>query len=603
MEVFQEEDKDKVIKNLQGCHEHFCAQVTRIKRNRTVIFADDKGKFANMCTALLKRPLPECPTHNNKMDELRQHPDGNDGQPETTNAQESMHMLYSIFILGKKSMLLGMVELFYFAKSLKEDYYAVICGVSIEYGSQTKGQIDVSQSMGWTKPRKCIHHQDINDGRAPDTTQALAQDDAPVVKHIKKLGRPPGLQNVERNRGLIVARPKGVRTPPQTPKKKACGGCTPSHTGVQTPARPPPHAARRLHAYKWREDGLLGVRPRRTGVLAMHACLEGVQALHALRTGVHGRHACPARLTVPNGTLLRVPNGTLIRVPNGTFLRVPNGTLLRVPNGTLLKVPNGTLIRVPNGTLLRVPNGTLLRVPNGTLIRVPNGTLIRVPNGTLIRVPNGTLIRVLSGTPKRVPLGTLIRVPSSTLIRVLSSTLIRVPSSTLIRVLSSTLIRVPRGSRKPLDLRGLREPGRTGVPAVHACLEGVQGLHALRTGVHGQHACPAGKHAKPAVLTPFVGVRTACGMQGFAHLYGKACSPRTPFFQGFGGACARPSGVPLSSPKGIPSPHIHHIALLTTHFAAIAAGWLQPSSLCMCCTIRRGCVEPMDCKTTCPPTW
>ncbi|PLW56549.1 hypothetical protein PCANC_01488 [Puccinia coronata f. sp. avenae] len=97
--------------------------------------------------------------------------------------------------------------------------------------------------------------------------------------------------------GLIAARPKGVRTPPQTPKKKACGGCTPSQPGVQTPARPPPHAARRPHAYKWREDGRLSVRPHRTGVLAMHACLEGVQALHALRTGVHGWHACPARLT------------------------------------------------------------------------------------------------------------------------------------------------------------------------------------------------------------------------------------------------------------------------------------------------------------------
>ncbi|PLW47406.1 hypothetical protein PCANC_05875 [Puccinia coronata f. sp. avenae] len=59
----------------------------------------------------------------------------------------------------------------------------------------------------------------------------------------------------------------------------------------------PPHAARRPHAYKWREDGQLSVRPRRTGVLAMHACLEGVQALHALQTGVHGWHACPARLT------------------------------------------------------------------------------------------------------------------------------------------------------------------------------------------------------------------------------------------------------------------------------------------------------------------
>ncbi|PLW27441.1 hypothetical protein PCASD_23076 [Puccinia coronata f. sp. avenae] len=49
---------------------------------------------------------------------------------------------------------------------------------------------------------------------------------------------------------------------------------------------------------------------------------------------------------------------------------------------------------------------------------------------------------------------------------------------------------------------------------MHACPEGLQGLHALWTGVHGQHACPAGPHAKRDVLTPFVGMRTACGMRG-----------------------------------------------------------------------------------------
>ncbi|PLW27445.1 hypothetical protein PCANC_24708 [Puccinia coronata f. sp. avenae] len=227
-------------------------------------------------------------------------------------------------------------------------------------------------------------------------------------------------------------------------------------------------------------------------------------------------------IRVPNGTLIRVPNGTLIRVPLGTLIRVPLGTLIRVPLGTtrtlirvplgtLIRVPLGTLIRLPLGTLIRVPLGTLIRVPLGTLIRVPNGTLLRVLNGTLIRVPSGTLIRVPSGTLIRVPSGTLIRVPSGTLIRVPSGTLIRVPFGTLIRVPNGTLIRAPRGSRKPLNLRGLREPGRTGVPAVHACPEGVQGLHALQTGVHGQHACPAGPHAKPAVLTPFGGVRTPFG--------------------------------------------------------------------------------------------
>ncbi|PLW31330.1 hypothetical protein PCANC_19618 [Puccinia coronata f. sp. avenae] len=184
-----------------------------------------------------------------------------------------------------------------------------------------------------------------------------------------------------------------------------------------------------------------------------------------------------------------------------------------------------------------------LREPLGALIRVPNGTLIRVPNGTLIRVPLGTLIRV--------PLGTLIRVPFGTLIRVPSGTLIKVPSGTLIRVPLGTLIRAPRGSHKPLNLRSLREPGRTGVPAVQACPEGVQGLHALRTGVHGQHACPAGPHAKPAVLTPFVGVQTACGMRGFARLVGKACSPRTPFFRRLGGV-RTPFGRAAIKPQVLP---------------------------------------------------
>ncbi|PLW54652.1 hypothetical protein PCANC_05347 [Puccinia coronata f. sp. avenae] len=142
---------------------------------------------------------------------------------------------------------------------------------------------------------------------------------------------------------------------------------------------------------------------------------------------------------------------------------------------------------------------------------------LREPLGTLIRVLLGILIRVLLGTLIRVLLGTLIRVPNRYPYKgYQTGTLIKVPSGTLIRVPNGTLIRAPRGSRKPLNSRGLREPGWTGVPAVHACPEGVQGLHALRTGV-----------------------RTACGMRGFARLYGKA----------FEGACARPSGVPLSSPS------------------------------------------------------
>ncbi|PLW06778.1 hypothetical protein PCANC_28825 [Puccinia coronata f. sp. avenae] len=114
-----------------------------------------------------------------------------------------------------------------------------------------------------------------------------------TVENIERKKQKPNYQNKkETSWGLIAARPKGVRTPSQTPKKRRAGA---AHLPNQ--ACKPPHAARHPHAYKWREDGRLGMRPRWTGVLAMHACPEGVQALHNLRTGVHGRHACPTRLT------------------------------------------------------------------------------------------------------------------------------------------------------------------------------------------------------------------------------------------------------------------------------------------------------------------
>ncbi|PLW32103.1 hypothetical protein PCANC_22795 [Puccinia coronata f. sp. avenae] len=63
--------------------------------------------------------------------------------------------------------------------------------------------------------------------------------------------------------------------------------------GVQSPACPPPHAARHVHAYNRRAHGEQACQ---TGVQSLHACLEGVQSLHALWTGVQALHAC--RLTV-----------------------------------------------------------------------------------------------------------------------------------------------------------------------------------------------------------------------------------------------------------------------------------------------------------------
>lgn len=42
MEVFQENDRSVALDKIKGCHEHFRAQVTRVKRNRAIIPAGDE---------------------------------------------------------------------------------------------------------------------------------------------------------------------------------------------------------------------------------------------------------------------------------------------------------------------------------------------------------------------------------------------------------------------------------------------------------------------------------------------------------------------------------------------------------------------------------
>ncbi|PLW32433.1 hypothetical protein PCASD_17550 [Puccinia coronata f. sp. avenae] len=216
-------------------------------------------------------------------------------------------------------------------------------------------------------------------------------------------------------------------------------------------ARLSPHAARHVHAYN-----------RRAGVQSLHACLKGVKSLHALRTGVQALHAC--RLTVPKNPY------------KGTEWYPYKGTKRYPYKGTKRYPYKGTK-RYPYKGTKRYPYKGTKRYPYKGTKRYPYKGTKRYPYEGTKRYPyKGTVWYPYKGT-KRYPYKGTERYPYK-----------------------GTLMRAPRGSRKPLDLRGLREPGRTGV--------------------HGQHACPAGPHAEPAVLTPFA----------------------------FGGACARPSGVPLSSP-------------------------------------------------------
>ncbi|OAV85873.1 hypothetical protein PTTG_30218 [Puccinia triticina 1-1 BBBD Race 1] len=132
---------------------------------------------------------------------LEDHPDGDDGLPSSTNAQESLHRVYYMFSPGKKTMLKGMVQLYAFVKALERDYALTMRGIPIRYGSQLKKQVDVSQSLGWTKLTKrqqaaTKENQAKNDGRPPDTTDLLLGESQGRAKK-SNTGRPPNSVNID----------------------------------------------------------------------------------------------------------------------------------------------------------------------------------------------------------------------------------------------------------------------------------------------------------------------------------------------------------------------------------------------------------------------
>ncbi|KAI7950633.1 hypothetical protein MJO29_009307 [Puccinia striiformis f. sp. tritici] len=203
-EVFGIHDPIKLDSMVKGCHQHFRPQKL----------------FEFKCMLLLNLTVEGGLNHAEKLDELRRLfprakrwldwwnmsdiqsmlfpsrrpmlddlPDGIDGLPDTTNAIESMHCVYYMirfvvvllsFVInvcskfltvvvfaprssGKKCLMVGMVlELYSYVNVLEEEFNAVMCGVFVKYGSQTKMQVNVSQSICWTKPTKRKY---VNDGR------------------------------------------------------------------------------------------------------------------------------------------------------------------------------------------------------------------------------------------------------------------------------------------------------------------------------------------------------------------------------------------------------------------------------------------------------
>ncbi|OAV99908.1 hypothetical protein PTTG_25101 [Puccinia triticina 1-1 BBBD Race 1] len=202
-------------------------------RNRAIMRADEEFRFESMCIGLLEPTNPAGQSHEARIDELRRRftkttwwldwwkmadveamlfpsrqpmledfPDGEDGLPSSTNAQESLHCP------GKKCMLKGMVHLYAFFKALERDHGMVMRGMTIRYGSQPKKQVSISKSIGWTKPTKQQRAATKeraaakNNGHPPDTTKLLL-DEKPAK--WAKTGQPPSSVNIDQNRHTTYA--------------------------------------------------------------------------------------------------------------------------------------------------------------------------------------------------------------------------------------------------------------------------------------------------------------------------------------------------------------------------------------------------------------
>ncbi|OAV98480.1 hypothetical protein PTTG_25674 [Puccinia triticina 1-1 BBBD Race 1] len=204
MEVFNT-TKQFAIGHLKGCSHHFQASFTCIKRNRSVIMADEVKPFETMCTNLLLTNAKAGKNHKERIDEIFQRfpkvrkwldwwtmsdvkatlfpsqrvmledsPNGEDGLPSSTNAQESMHCVYYMLRqVYSKHLFHGMVELYGFVKALEREYLSVMRGMPIKYGNQPQKQVNINttdelvserpekQSKGERPPNSVNINQDM----------------------------------------------------------------------------------------------------------------------------------------------------------------------------------------------------------------------------------------------------------------------------------------------------------------------------------------------------------------------------------------------------------------------------------------------------------
>ncbi|KAH9824998.1 hypothetical protein DFH28DRAFT_878188 [Melampsora americana] len=89
---------------------------------------------------------------------------------------------------GHCTIIKGFIQLLLFVESLNRDFNQLKRGITVKYGGNWDS---VVETLGWSKERTRRRPAEVNDGRPPDTTEALIGP--------KKAGRPAGSTNVHRD--------------------------------------------------------------------------------------------------------------------------------------------------------------------------------------------------------------------------------------------------------------------------------------------------------------------------------------------------------------------------------------------------------------------
>eukprot|EP00474_Spongospora_subterranea_P007055 CRZ07513.1 hypothetical protein [Spongospora subterranea] len=232
--------KLQVASMMKGCKVHFESSAQHINRNTSIVGRDDGGQFLKLVMQAVEEPLHDAFVRAMTILHDR-YPNARpwftwwlkesvaslifesqrklakefaEKGREDSNPIESMHAVYYQIAEKNNKIVFGLSSLMLFSANLEREFEDLKLGRTVRYGVAERWKISIER-YGLAHPeRRRRKPVAFNDGRPPDTTDSLINDQAvaksdqslkrlsnsqlpPPLK--KKAGRPKGTKNIDRS--------------------------------------------------------------------------------------------------------------------------------------------------------------------------------------------------------------------------------------------------------------------------------------------------------------------------------------------------------------------------------------------------------------------